>query len=144
MLKVKLLENKKVDKKQKENKLKKVFNDKTTIFKLIDKSNIEKFVLSLGFNLNDPIVNSYINASLNSIICMYINLNQKKFNLNRLYYQTYIGENLADLKLECIIKISIADTICVIVKQYFRLLKENRPKMLLFKKRREEYGRASD
>lgn len=148
----KILEAKKVTKKQKENKIKKVLNDKETIYTLLNKSYIDKFILSLGFNLNDPIANSYVNATLNTIICLYINLNQDKFNMKRLYYQTYIGENLANLNFEGIIKISLADTIKVIVKQYFRLLKREKnsdskkynSKMLLFKKRREEYGRASD
>lgn len=142
----KIFENKKVSKKQKDNKLKKVFNNKDTIFNLIKKSYIDKFVLSLGFNLEDPIANSNINAALNSIICMYINLNQEKFNMKRLYYQTYIGENLANLNFECIIKISLADTIKVIVKQYFKFLKQekNKNKILAFEKRRDKYGRASD
>jgi hypothetical protein len=66
--------------------------------------------------------------------------------MKRLYYQTYIGENLANLNFEGIIKISLADTIKVIGKEYFRLLKEEngKSKILTFKKRSEEYGRASD
>ena len=110
------------------------------------KSYINKFVLDLGFNLNDPISNSYVNATLNTILCLYINSNYKKFNFKRLYYQTYIAENLLDLNFECIIKISLADTIKVVGKEYFRLLKEEKTtnKILYFKKRSEEYGRASD
>ena len=142
----KLFEKKKVPKKQKDNKIKKVFNNKDTIFQFWKKSYIDKFVLSLGFNLDDYIANSYVNVTLNTIICMYINLNQEKFNLKKLYYQTYIGENLVNLNFECIIKISLADTIKVIGKEYFRLLKEKKGsiKILPFKKRSEQYGRASD
>ena len=142
----KLFEKKKVTKKQKENKIKKVFNNKDTISRFLKKSYIDKFVLSLGFNLDDYIANSYVNAALNTIICMYINLNQEKFNLKKLYYQTYIGENLVNLNFEGIIKISVADTIKVIGKEYFRLLKEEKGsnKILPFKKRSEQYGRASD
>lgn len=139
-------EKKKVPKNKKENKIKKVFNNKDTIFRFLKKCYIDKFVLSLGFNLDDYIANSYVNAALNTIICMYINLNQEKFNLKKLYYQTYIGENLANLNFECIIKISLADTIKVIGKEYIRLLKEEKSnnKVLQFKKRSEQYGRASD
>ena len=142
----KLFEPKKVDKQEQENKIKKVFNNKNTILELLKKSYINKFVLDLGFNLNDPISNSYVNATLNTIICLYINSNYKKFNFNRLYYQTYIAENLLDLNFECIIKISLADTIKVVGKEYFKLLKEEKTtnKILSFKKRSEEYGRASD
>ena len=142
----KILEKKKVGKKQHQNKLKKVFNNKDTIFQLLKKSYIDKFVLSLGFNLDDYIANSYVNATLNTIICMYINLNQENFNMKKLYYQTYIGENLVNLNFEGIIKLSLADTIKVIGKEYFRLLKEEKGsnKILPFKKRSEQYGRASD
>lgn len=141
----KLFEKKKVPKKQKDNKMKKVFNNKDTIFLFLKKSYIDKFVLSLGFNLNDYIANSYLNATLNTIICIYINLNQEKFNLKNIYYQTYIGENLVNLNFECIIKISVADTIKVIAKEYIRLLKEEKSNTILqFKKRSEQYGRASD
>lgn len=142
----KILENKKVSKKQRQNKFKKVFNNKNTIYTLIKKCYFEKFVFSLGFNLNDYIANSYVNATLNTLICIYINSNQDKFNMRRLYYQTYIGENLANINFEGIIKISLADTIKVIGKEYFRLLKEEqeKSKILTFKKRSENYGRASD
>lgn len=148
----KLFENKDREKtrKQSENKIKKVFNNRKTIFELLDKSYVDKFILSLGFNFDDYIANSYINAALNSILCLYINFNQEKFNLKKLYYQTYIGESLANLSFQGIIKISLADTIKVIGKQYFKLLKQEKSntkeknKILKFKKRREEYGRASD
>lgn len=90
-----------------------------TIRELFKKADFDKFSLSLGFNFDDPIANSYINASINTILCMYINHNQQKFNLNKLYYQTYISENLLFLNLESIIKINLVDTIKVIVKEYF-------------------------
>lgn len=140
----KLFEKKKTVKKQRKNIIRKVFNNKNTLYELIRKSYIEKFVLSLGFNLEDPIINSYVNANLNTTVCMYINLNQNKFNLKRLYYQTYVGDNLAKIDLEGIIKITLTDTIKVIIKEYFKLLKEKKVKILLFKRRRDIYGRASD
>ena len=92
--------------------------------RLIKKAKLDKFVLSLGFNLDDPIANSYVNASLNTILCMYINHNQKRFNLNNLYYRTYISENLLFLNFEGIINISLTDTIKVIAKEYFNSKKK--------------------
>ncbi len=91
----------------------------SVIKRLIKKAKLDKFVLSLGFNLDDPIANSYVNASLNTILCMYINCNQKKFNLNNLYYRTYISEDLLYLNFEGIINVSLTDTIKVIAKEYF-------------------------
>lgn len=130
-LKVKLLNivtvyKKELFGKKKENKNKKKnnpFNDNKfvdrTIRELFKKVNFDKFSLSLGFNFDDPIANSYINASVNTILCMYINHNQQKFNLKNLYYQTYISENLLFLNFESIIKITLVDTIKVVVKEYF-------------------------
>ena len=109
-------------KKEKKNKKNPFKNNKfvdRTIRELFKKANFDKFSLSLGFNFDDPIANSYINASVNTILCMYINHNQQKFNLKKLYYQTYICENLLFLNFESIIKISLVDTIKVIVKEYF-------------------------
>lgn len=52
----------------------------------------ERFILSLGINTFNPILNSYINAWLNTGICMYINKERKKFNFNALYYQIYLSD----------------------------------------------------
>lgn len=52
----------------------------------------ERFILSLGINTFNPILNSYINAGLNTGICMYINKESKKFNFNALYYQIYLSD----------------------------------------------------
>lgn len=110
-------------KKQKKKNKKKPFKDNKfvdrTIRELLKKSNFDKFSLLLGFNLDDPIANSYINASINTILCIYINHNQQKFNLKKLYYGTYISENLLFLNFESIIKLSLVDTIKVVVKEYF-------------------------
>ena len=93
----------------------------SVIKSLIKEVKLDKFVLSLGFNLDDPMANSYINASLNTILCMYINSNQRKFNLNNLYYRTYISNNnLLILNFEGIINISLTDTIKEIAKVYFK------------------------
>ncbi len=116
---------KKKETKKNDTLLNKDFVD-SVVKRLIKKAKLDKFVLSLGFNLDDPIANSYVNASLNTILCMYINHNQKKFNLNNLYYRTYISENLLFLNFEGIINISLTDTIKVIAKEYFNNKKKMR------------------
>jgi len=117
-----LFGNKKEKKNKKKNK-NNPFNDNKfvdrTIRELFKKANFDKFSLSLGFNFDNPIANSYINAGINTILCMYINHNQQKFNLKKLYYGTYISENLLFLNFESIIKINLVDTIKVVVKEYF-------------------------
>jgi len=114
---------KKKEKKNKKKNKNNPFSDSKfvdrAIRELFKKANFDKFSLALGFNFDDPIANSYINASINTILCMYINYNQQKFNLKKLYYQTYISENLLFLNFESIIKLSLVDTIKVVVKEYF-------------------------
>ena len=125
----------------------------SVIKRLIKKVKLDKFVLSLGFNLDDPIANSYINASLNTILCMYINSNQRKFNLNNLYYRTYISNNnLLILNFEGIINISLTDTIKVIAKEYFSSKKKTKKKKqnskntnkILEHRKGAYYGRTSN
>ena len=62
---------KKKETKKNDTLLNKNFVD-NVVKRLIKKAKLDKFVLSLGFNLDDPIANSYVNASLNTILCMYI------------------------------------------------------------------------
>ena len=111
---------KKKETKKNDTLLNKNFVD-NVVKRLIKKAKLDNFVLSLGFNLDNPIANSYVNASLNTILCMYINHNQEKFNLNNLYYRTYISNNnLLILNFEGIINISLTDTIKEIAKVYFK------------------------
>ena len=117
---------KKKETKKNDTLLNKNFVD-NVVKRLIKKAKLDKFVLSLGFNLDDPIANSYVNASLNTILCMYINHNQEKFNLKKLYYTTYISySNLLILNFEGIINISLTDTIKEIAKVYFKEIKNKK------------------
>lgn len=133
--------NKNNKKKNKKGGFYKSINKFSTIKKLMKKIKYEKFVLSLGFNTNDYVANSYINASLNTLLCMYINKNQYQFNMKKIYYQTYIAKHLVVLNFDSIISVSIADTIGIILKEYFKLKKEK--KMLVFE-RSKYYGNTSN
>lgn len=62
-----------------------------------------KFALIGGFNTEDYVKNAYINATINSLLCMYINANQDNFNLNKLYYQVAISNYKYYLTLDTII-----------------------------------------
>ena len=139
----KLFNSKKVKKKTKNSRFKKVISSKKTILKLLSKAYFEKTCLSLGFNVDDTVNNSYINACLNTIICILINSNQKNFNLKNVYYSTYVDDNLVKLNFNCIIKISLENTIKVIVKEYIKMLKNEKKNSLTFKER-SIYGRASN
>lgn len=99
-----------------DNKNEKYRKMKDKIGEYIDKIYIEKLGFSFGFNTGDYVKNAYINASLNSIICLYINYRRKNFNFNRLYYQVYIADYTYYLDLNSIIKVKFADTIYIMIK----------------------------
>ncbi len=104
----------------KEGKLKAIKKD---LSKYTDKVYLKKFVVSFGFNTDDYIRNAYINASLNSIICLYINHKRKSFNFNSLYYQIHISDYRYYLYADCILRGKLADTI-YIMKKLFIFVKE--------------------
>lgn len=101
--------------------LKLIINDNNDEFKelkqktkeYIDKIYIQKLGFNFGFNTGDYLKNAYINASLNSIICLYINYRRKNFNFNRLYYQIYVSDYIYYLDLSSIIRVKLADTIAI-------------------------------
>lgn len=80
-------------KKQKPKEKRRKDKTKKILFKSIYNSiHFDKFILSLGINTFNPILNSYINAGLNTGICMYINKENRKFSFNKLYYQIYLSD----------------------------------------------------
>jgi len=75
--------------------------------------NFHKFILIGGFNTEDYVKNAYINASINSIICMFINGNQDNFNLKKMYYQVSISDYNYYLTLDAILSFPIISNINV-------------------------------
>lgn len=104
--------------KQKNMKLKEALSIENILFNMLKDIKYKKVIFSLGFNLNEYVINSYVNASINTVICMYININQQRFNLNKLYYQVYISKSPLKIYLDCIISINFAKTIKEILKKY--------------------------
>lgn len=83
------------------------------LFKWGKRINFKKFVLVGGFNTEDYVKNAYINASINSIICMFINANQDRFNLNKLYYQVSISDYKYYLTLNTVLSFPLINNIDV-------------------------------
>lgn len=107
----------------------KVSNFTKKIFSWFSKIKFKKLVLVFGFNTEDYVKNAYINASLNSIICMLINKNQDRFNFNNLYYQVAISDYDYYLTLDTVITFSLyknIDVFVTIIKFIFNLKKENK------------------
>ena len=128
-------------KKKKKNK-KKTFFKKSIIINLFEKCYVEKFGLFLGFNVKDVILNSKINALLNTLLCIAINYNANNFNFKNLYYQTYISDSLIKLNFDCIIKISLVNTIRVIANKWIEELKQKKKSVEM--NERSIYGRTSN
>lgn len=103
----------------------------------------KKMVLVGGFNTEDYVKNAYINASLNTIICMIINANQKNFNLDKLYYQVSISNYNYYLATDCIISFSLAHNIGIImtfIKTFSKLNKSVKERL----RSENKYGRTSN
>lgn len=106
----------------------KVSNFTKKILSWCRKVRFKKLVFAFGFNTEDYVKNSYINATLNSIICMTINANQDRVNFNNLYYQVSISDYNYYLNLDTIITFSLfrnIDVFITIFKFVFNLKKLN-------------------
>ena len=107
------------------------------IFKLGETVKFEKLILIGGFNTEDYVKNAYINASINSIICMYINKNQDNFNLNKLYYQVSISDYTYYLSVDTKLSFRIIKNIDILLT-IFRLIK-NLKKEKITEKQEDKY-----
>lgn len=87
---------------------------------------IDKLCVSIGINTYSYILNSYLNALLNTTICMYVNIHEKKFNFKKLYYQIYTSDNPLVVNLEADISSSIAKVIYVVIKEKIDSSKKNK------------------
>lgn len=105
----------------------KISNFTKKIFSWCRKVRFKKLVLVAGFNTEDYVKNAYINASMNSIICMIINANQDRFDFNKLYYQVAISDYNYYLNLDTVITFSLyknIDVFITIIRFIFNLKKE--------------------
>lgn len=97
--------------------------NRNDIKKIKDSIYFEKFNLDLGINLKEIFLNIYALGIINTLIPIYISVNQKNFNINNLEYRTYISNNIVDLNLDCIMKVNLIHTISVIVKVIYKIRK---------------------
>lgn len=111
--KYKLFSEKKKPKKRKKRK-----GGGLKIAKIVIKTlKIDKLCVSFGINTYSYILNSYLNALINTTICMYVNIHQNKFNFEQLYYQIYTSENPFVVNLEADVSASVAKVIYVVIKE---------------------------
>lgn len=119
--------------KQQEKGKKQKKTNKSSLLKALYKSlTFPKFLVSIGFNTFNIILNSYINALLNSTLCIYINQNNKKFNFKELYYQIHLTDIPVVLNLDISMDI-------IPIKFIFNYLAIKIEKLRLFKKEQKMY-----
>lgn len=84
------------------------------LFRWVKRVKVHKLILIGGFNTENYVRNAYINASINSIICMFINANQDNFNLKKLYYQVSISNYKYYLTLDTSLSFPVINNIDVL------------------------------
>lgn len=108
--------------------------------------NFHKFILIGGFNTEDYVKNAYINASINSIICMFINGNQDNFNLKKLYYQISISDYNYYLTLDTVLSFPVINNIDVLktiisIIHKFKKTKSKKEKSNIIVKQENKYAK---
>lgn len=92
--------------------------------KILKSLYFEKLDLKFGFNFYNVILNAYLIAFFNTLICLLIASKQKYFNLNNIKYFTYISnKQIYNLDVFCISKLNFANTIFVIIKVFIKYRK---------------------
>lgn len=104
-------------------KMKKSLIKRKEFSRLLNNIKYEKFDLNFGFNFEDPIINSYIMASVNTLLCIYINKNIERFNLSNLYYNSYICKPIYKFNFYSIMKFKLADNISILLCVIYRYFK---------------------
>lgn len=112
-------------KKKEKRKANKNKNNKDIVLVLYNSVKFQRLILSLGINVYNPVVNSYIHAMLNTGLCMYINKDSKKFNFNNLYYQIYLSDVPIVLSLNSQIDIVPIKFLIEYLKQKVKHKKDN-------------------
>lgn len=101
-------------------KEKEIINTKD-LKKIINSIYYEKINIDIGINLKDPIINAYLITAINILLNLFIIKKQNKMKLENVSYATYISNNIFNLKLNCIIRFRVANTIITIIKIIVRL-----------------------
>lgn len=96
------------------------------IFKSIKVHDLD---MDLGINFNNPILNAYSIAAVNSILPLYFAKNSSNINLKNIRYTTFISQKVIDLKIDTTIYISIFKNIPSILKIIFIVLKSKLSEM---------------
>lgn len=93
------------------------------VTRILKSINVKRLNMDLGINLQDPILNAYSIAIINSILPIFLAKNSKNVDLNNISYTTFISKKVINLKIDSIIYVSIVKNITSIIKIIFIILK---------------------
>lgn len=88
---------------------------------LVKSIKIHKLDLNLGINLDDPIINAYSIALINSALPIIVLGNDKKVNLNNISYNTFISNKVIYLDVKAVVYVSILKNLKSIFKIIFKV-----------------------
>lgn len=93
------------------------------VTRILKSINVKRLNMDLGINLQDPILNAYSIAIINSILPIFLAKHSKNIDLNNISYTTFISKKVINLKIDSIIYVSIVKNITSIIKIIFIILK---------------------
>lgn len=109
---VKIFDGKKKEKKRKNKKS----SNKNVVKNVLKRIKVKHLYLSFGFNTYSYILNSYINALINSTLCIAFNYNSRVIDISKLYYQIYNSECPAVLDLSTKISINVLEGLLAFIR----------------------------
>lgn len=93
-----------------------LYVEKSTLKKIFHSIFFEHLDISIGLNLQEPILNAYLMALINAVLNIFFAINASNINLKNTNYITYISNDFFHLQVKGIIKFRIVNNIITIIK----------------------------
>ena len=78
---------------------------------------------NLGVNFFEPITNAYLMTIINILINFYLAKNVNQINLKKTTYNTYISNEIYNLRLYLVVSVSLITIVFVLARVLFKYLK---------------------
>ena len=93
-----------------------LYVEKNNLKKIFHSIFYENLDISIGFNLQEPILNAYLMALINTVLNIFFAINASNINLKNINYITYVSNDFFHLQVKGIIKFRIVNNIITIIK----------------------------